>query len=153
PADALDLARLEHPQQLRLDRRRERPDLVQKQRAPRRELEASGTRRDRAGEGTLLVAEELRLRERLRQRGGGDGHEGAVATPAPGVDGLRDQILARAALPQDEDRRVARSDALDVARQGLHRRARADDPAERCRRLDGLPELAVLGDQAPALER
>ena len=47
-------------------------DLVEKQRAAVGQLEAARAVRDGAGEGALLVAEQLRLEQRLRQRGAVD---------------------------------------------------------------------------------
>ena len=61
-ADALELALLQHAQQLRLQRRAHRPDLVEEERPLVRLLEASLARPDRAGERAADVAEELRLR-------------------------------------------------------------------------------------------
>ena len=58
-ADALELALLQHPQQLHLQRHRHRPDFVEEQRALIRLLEPTLTRADRAGERAAHVAEEL----------------------------------------------------------------------------------------------
>ena len=67
-ADALELALLQHAQQLRLQRRAHRPDLVEEQRALVRLLEASLARADGAGERAAHVAEELRFEQRLGNR-------------------------------------------------------------------------------------
>ena len=56
-----DLAVLQHAQQLRLQLQREVADLVEEERPAVGQLEAAGVRGDRAGEGALLVAEELAL--------------------------------------------------------------------------------------------
>ena len=66
-ADALELALLQHAQQLRLQRGAHRPDLVEEQRALVRLLETSLARADRAGERAAHVAEELRFEQRLRE--------------------------------------------------------------------------------------
>ena len=67
-ADALELALLQHAQQLRLQRRAHRPDLVEEQRAPVRLLEPALAGADGAGERAAHVAEQLRLEQRLGNR-------------------------------------------------------------------------------------
>ena len=66
-ADALELALLQHAQQLRLQRGAHRPDFVEEQRALVRLLEPALPGRDRAGERAAHVAEQLRLEQRLRE--------------------------------------------------------------------------------------
>ena len=58
---APDLALLQHPQQLRLERERQLPDLVQQQRTAVGLLEQSRTIARGAGERAFYVAEQLRL--------------------------------------------------------------------------------------------
>ena len=53
------------------------------------------------------MTEELTLEERLGDGGAIDGHERPATTPACPMDGLGRQLLARAALPGDEDRGAA----------------------------------------------
>jgi hypothetical protein len=67
-ADTLDLALLQRAQQLGLQRQRHRRQLVDEERAAMGELESAGARRDRTGERTLDVTEQLRLGEILRNR-------------------------------------------------------------------------------------
>ena len=67
-ADALEGPLLHAAQQLGLQRRIEVADLVEEQRAFARGLEAPGAPAGRAGEGAALVAEELALDQRRRQR-------------------------------------------------------------------------------------
>ena len=64
-AHAEHLALLEDAQELRLDVRAHLADLVEEERAAVGALEAAGPRRDGAGEGALLVAEELALEHAL----------------------------------------------------------------------------------------
>ena len=65
-ADALDLALLEHAQELGLQRDVELADLVEEDRAAVGLLEAAGVLRDRAGEAALLVAEQRRFDQLAR---------------------------------------------------------------------------------------
>jgi hypothetical protein len=68
PAEPLDLALLEHAEELHLRRGRDVADLVQEQRAALRELHAPRLAADGARERALLVAEELALEERVGER-------------------------------------------------------------------------------------
>jgi hypothetical protein len=97
-AHPFDLALLEHPQELRLELRPERADLVEKQGAALRQLELSELPLMGAGERTPLVTEELGLDERLYDGGRIDGDERPLAPRPLAVDGPRDQFLACAAL-------------------------------------------------------
>jgi hypothetical protein len=67
-ADALELALLQHAQQLGLQVERHLADLVEEQRAAVGELERAGARGDGAGERALLVAEQLALEQVLGAR-------------------------------------------------------------------------------------
>ena len=67
-AEALELALLEHAQQLGLDGRRHLADFVEKQHAAVGLLDAARLGADRAGEGAALVAEQLRLEQLIRKR-------------------------------------------------------------------------------------
>ena len=64
-ADALELALLQHAQQLHLQRRAHRPDFVEEERAAVRLLEPALPVADGAGERAAHVAEQLRLEQRL----------------------------------------------------------------------------------------
>ena len=64
-ADPLEGVALEDPQKLRLDRRAHFADLVEKQRALMGCFELASLAVGGAGEGSLLVAEEFALQERL----------------------------------------------------------------------------------------
>src|SRR5205085_5002660 len=86
--------------------------LVEEDRAvvgqlPKAELSAL-----RAGERARLVAEQLRFQKRLLKRRAVQINERAFAAWTQTVDSLRDQLLARARLARDENRRVRRRDAV-----------------------------------------
>ena len=89
-ADADDLVRLEHAQQLRLQLQRQLADLVEEHRAAVGALEHAGAPLGGAGERALLVPEQLRLDQRRRHRRAVDHDERprrpprrARAAPAP----------------------------------------------------------------------
>jgi hypothetical protein len=103
-ADALELPRLQGPQQLRLEVHAQLADLVEEQRAAVGLLEAAAPPRHRPGEGALLVTEQLALQQRRAEDGAVDLDERPAGAVAVGVDGGGDQLLAGAALAGDEDR-------------------------------------------------
>ena len=67
PAEPLELALLQHPQELRLRGQAHLADLVEEQHAARRELHLTGLGLLRARERAALVAEQLRLEQLLGQ--------------------------------------------------------------------------------------
>src|SRR5207247_10793736 len=81
----------------------ERADLVEKQRAALGQLEAAELALIGSGERALLVAEQLGLDQRVRERGRIDGHERLVTARALPMNGAGDQLLAGAALAGDDD--------------------------------------------------
>ena len=94
--------------------------------------------RARAGERPALVAEELALEDGLGQGAAVDGHERLVGARALRVDGAGDELLARAALADDEDRGRRRRDVRDRLVDREHRRRRPDDLRDgRCARARG----------------
>ena len=120
-ADALDVPGLEHAEQLHLELRRHLRDLVEEKRPAVRAFEEAAVQAIGAGEAALLVAEQLALDQRLRDRAAVHGHERRRLAPAELVQGLGDELLARAALALDQHARVRRCDALDDVEHGLHR--------------------------------
>src|SRR4051812_44518790 len=67
-AESANLSVFEHAQELRLQRDGHLRDLVEEERAAVRNLEAAEAARRRARERAALVAEQLRLHQRLRNR-------------------------------------------------------------------------------------
>ena len=124
-ADALDGEVLDGAQQLRLRRRREVRDLVEKQRAVVRRLELAPPAAH-AGGGALLDPEQLRLDQGLDDRGAVDGDERAAPAATEFVDLPRDELLAGARFAFDQDGEVGGRDALDSLAHG--RGWRALDP-------------------------
>ena len=101
-SEPLDGAVLERAQNFRLRHRIHVADLVQKQRSARRQLEFSLLLLGRAGERATFVAEELGFDQRLRQRRTVDGDKRFSGPRRPIVNLLCEQVLSRAALPEDE---------------------------------------------------
>ena len=147
-AEPLELAGLQHAQQLGLHLERQLADLVEEDRAPVRQLEAAGRAGDRAGEGALLVAEELALDERGGQGRAVHRDERPAPAGAAVVDGARHQLLAGPGLAEHEHRRVGRRHLAHLPQQRGERRAPADDLLELARPADLLLQDHVLGLQA-----
>ena len=102
-ADRGVLALLQDTQKPGLRLHRHVADLVEKERAAFGLFEAAGTARIGAGEGTLLVAEQLRLDKVARDCGHVDGDERAGAALAVIVQRARHQFLAGTGLAADHD--------------------------------------------------
>ena len=116
-ADALELAGLEHAQQLGLLAERDVGDLVEEQRAAVGQLEAADAVALGVGERALHVAEQLALEHALGEAAGVDGdHAAASARARDGVQRPRDDPLAGAVLAGDQHVGVRRPDARDQLR-------------------------------------
>ena len=110
-AERLDLALLQHAQQLGLQAEIHLRDLVEQQRAAVRLHELTDAARLRAREGALLVTEQQRLEHLVGDRGAIDGDERARAALRVRVNEARKHFLAGAALAVQEHRHVALRDA------------------------------------------
>ena len=80
PAEPLELALLQHAQELRLRREAHLADLVEEQHAAGRQLDLARLGLLRARERAALVAEQLRLEQLLRQRGAVQRDERSLAS-------------------------------------------------------------------------
>ncbi len=101
--DALEVAGLEHAQQLGLQVQRHVGDFVEEQRAAVRELEPPDAVGLGVGEGPFHVAEQLALEDPFRQSAGVDGDQTLAGAARHGVDRLRDGAFAGAVLAGDQD--------------------------------------------------
>ncbi len=130
-------ARLDHGQQLGLQRLRQQADLVEEDGALVRGLEEAGFRASRVGEGAPLVAEQLRLEQRLRDRRAVQRDERARRARAGPVEHARHEPLAASGFPFEQDRgrsapgERAREQTTDGVPDRLDRRALAEELAER----------------------
>src|ERR1017187_1553539 len=135
---------LQDAQEVELQLRADVADFVEEERAAVRGHEFALAARRGAREGSLLVAEELGLEERLGEGRARHRDERLVVARAFGVDGPGEELLPRAALAEDEDRRrAARRGARDLER-ALHRGGLRDEVVELVLALERLPEDDVL---------
>ena len=101
-ADALESSVLQHAQHFGLGQRRHVADFVEEEGAAVALLELADPLAVGAGEGALLVAEQLAFQQGLGNGGAVDGQERPGGPAAVLVDGPGDQLLAGAALAQDQ---------------------------------------------------
>src|SRR5262245_3816621 len=113
-AQALEDAGLQNAQEPPLYLQRDLADLVQKDRAAVGQLEAPRLGRLGAGESALLVAEQLALDQRGRERRAVDYNEGASVAQAALVNGVGEQLLASPRLSLQQNSRIGRSDVQRV---------------------------------------
>jgi len=90
-------------------------------------LEAAGTSPVGAGEGTLLVAEQLAFQECLRDVGAVHLDEGLVTARAVEVDVAGDKTLAGAGFAGDQHGGFGLGQPLDAGHGFLHGRADRND--------------------------
>ncbi len=142
-----------HAQQLRLERRAHRADLVEEDRAAigQRELAALAGRR--AGERAAHVPEELRLEQGLRNRGAVHLDERHLALRAVIVDRARDHLLAGSGFPRDEDRALRSRDDFGRADDVLHPPAAAHEAVVIEVRVALADEISMLGAKPLMIER
>ena len=150
-AQPFQLPFLDHAEQLHLRRQVELADLVEEEGASFGQLEAALLAARRAGEGARLVAEQLALDQRLRQRRAADLEKRLLGAGRVVVQRVRDQLLAGARFAADEDGGVGARHLLDLLVRLLHGPAGADDVAEVVALLQLALELAVLVEQAGPL--
>src|SRR3989441_475256 len=144
---------LEHAEELRLELRGHLRDLVEEKRAPVRLLEQASLVAGGARKGTAGVAEQRGLDEILGQRSAVDLHPRPAAPPAPLVERVGDELLAGPALADDQhvgvgvrDRRDRFQDALDPGRL-------PEDLAVGGAIGEAAPQVGVLDDEPPVVER
>src|SRR5262249_3965527 len=99
----LHLAALQDAEELRLQGGLELPDLVEEEGSPVSRFEAPSARHHRAAERPALETKKLRFQQR-----GGDGgavycDKGPRCAVAGRMDGMREQLLARAAFAEQRD--------------------------------------------------
>src|SRR5262249_55223252 len=114
-AQTLKLLFLQDAQQLGLQLRGDISHFVEKQGPLVSQLEAADLLRDRAGERTLLVPEQLAF-----EQSRGDGRaveldEGALVARPQVMNGTGDQFLARARLSTDKNRGLGGGNCFDLS--------------------------------------
>src|SRR5690606_28839692 len=98
----LEAPLLQHAEQLGLQLGAQLADLVEEERAAVGELEPAALALGRTRERALLVAEQLALEQLLAQRRAVDRHERLRRARAPGVNRARRDLLAGAALAEQQ---------------------------------------------------
>ncbi len=110
-ADALQLAILNHPQQLLLNQHRGRSQFVEKQRAAVGALEAARMATLRPGKGPSFMTKQLGVQQVFIKGGTVQRDKGPVPTPGEKVQAVGDQLLTRSALTNNQHRLIQRGEA------------------------------------------
>src|SRR5262249_11652264 len=126
--DAFEALLLEDAQQFRLHVGRDVADLVEEEGAAVGHLETADLVAMRPRKSTLDMSEEFTLQQPRRQGGAVDLHERLAGAGAVLVQGQRQELLAGAALPPNEDRRLTRRDLANLVEQLADGVAGTDDP-------------------------
>src|SRR4051812_4950814 len=106
-AETREAALFDCAEQLRLQRRRERGDLVEVDRAVLRGFEFARLARLRVRERALFVSEQLRFEKLVRDVRAVDRDQRLIAPRAACMDRLGEMILAGSRFAEDEEWRVA----------------------------------------------
>ena len=130
-ADRLEALLIEGAQHFGLRPQAHVADLVEKQRPAVRLLKFSDLGFVRVGEAAAAVAEQLALDHVFGNGGAVDLDERLLGAGAQGVDGVGDQLLARAALAENQHAAVGARHESHLLAQRLHRHAFADDAVPR----------------------
>ena len=150
-ADAVNLAVLQHAEQLRLQRQRHVADFVEEQRAAVGVLESALAEPVGPGECPGFVAEQFVVEQVLVQGGAVHGHERLGPPRAVGVQRLGGEFLAGAALAEDQDGRPGRGVRLEPGDHVVHPRAIADHALEAELLVELSAEVAVGPGELPPL--
>src|SRR6476646_2066495 len=143
-ADALEFFFLQRAQNLRLKFQRKIANLVQEKSPLVGQLEASDFLRDRAREGSLLMAEEFAFEKPRGNCRAVELDKAAVPARAQPVDGAGDQFLACARLSEDQDRGVRCRDVLHLLQYALQPGTFTNDFLKLVRGADLLFEVALF---------
>ena len=146
-------ARLEHAQQFHLQLHRHLGDLVEEDRAAVGALEEALVLAIRAREAAALVAEQLALDELRRDGAAIQRQERRFAPPAQLVDGVRGELLAGAALADQQRGGRSGRDAAQLIVEHLHALRAAENLAEAAELAQRIAQLADLVLQGRGLLR
>jgi putative methionine-R-sulfoxide reductase with GAF domain len=152
-ADALELALLEHAQQLHLHRRAHCAHFIEKQSALVRLLEPALTRADRARKRPTHMAEELGLEKRFGDRSAIERDETLRPARAVVMNRPRDHFLTSTGFAGHENGAAGRRHRFEQLKQLAHRRAAADEPFEPIALLQLRPQVRIFCLQPALLER
>src|SRR5690606_37210249 len=143
-ADALELALLEHAQELALQLDRDLADLVEEDRAAVGQLEAADAVAVRAGARALHVPEKLAFEQLAGNRRAVHLHQRTVRARAAGVNRVGDELLADSGFALDQHAGVRLRDGLEAREHLLERGALSDDAPEIHRDLHLLAEVVAF---------
>src|SRR5580692_8582437 len=148
-SNTLELAFLKHPQQGDLGLGRHLTDLIEKHRPVVRDFEAPGMPLIGAGEGALLIAEELGRHQRRWSDSATHSCENRPGSTRPLVNRASDQFLPRAAFSRDQNGGIAGSNSHHLVGHAADRLRGADDVLEHgCRENVVVTEIERFSREA-----
>src|SRR5262245_9554654 len=147
--DPLELLLLEDTQDLRLERQRQITDLIEKHRSAMSDLEPARLPLSGPRERPFLLAEEVRLEQRLRNGRTVDRHKRPVGTWTEGMQRAREELFPCPALALEENGRVGRGRAMELLRHLPELSVFADDSRSASPLGELLLEDDVFGEHAP----
>src|SRR5579862_8805716 len=126
-SESFELALLNDPQKLGLQFQRDVADLVEQEGSIMSQLKSPGPLRQSAGESALFVSKQFAF----EQTGGNcctiHFYKFAVFSQAALVNLPGENFLARTGFSQKQDRRIGRSDSLNLPHHSCNARAAADN--------------------------
>src|ERR1044071_3178363 len=150
-AQSLELALLQHAQQLYLSRKIQVAYLIQKQCAAFGQIEAPFFARLRSRKRPFLVAEKFRLDQGFGQRGAAHLDERLVGSRRIVVNRMSDQLFARSRIAAYQHSSVSARDLRDLLVDQTHWAAVAYYVREIVSFFEFLPQVNVLVHQALSL--
>ena len=152
-ADALELALLQHAEELHLQPRAHRADLVEEERAFVRLLDPPLPVAHGARERAAHVAEELGFEQRFGNGRAVERDEPVHAPRAVVMDGARHHFLARTRFARHQHGARRRRHGFEQLKELGHHSALADQALEAIALVELCVQVRVLRFQAPLLER
>ncbi len=148
----LDLAFLQHPQQLDLHGHRQLGHLVKQEGSAVSRLEQALLVDVGTGERALHMSEQFRLEQGFRDGPAIDGHEGPIRALGKFVQGTGRQLLAGAGFADQQHAGAPGAGLSECVEDPLHGRRFAQQPVQLVAALDFVTQGHVLAGQRPALE-
>jgi len=143
----LHLARFQRAQQLDLKRQWQVTDFVQEERPSVRRPEGARRAGDGAGEGALLVSEQLRLRQLARDGAAVQWNEGPAVALRELVHRPCGDLFPRSALAEQRDRKRRGGGAAEQIEDRRQGRIARDEPGQR--RLQARPARSIRSSWEP----
>ena len=135
--DRVEGAVLQHAEKFHLELRAHFADFIEKDRTLVGELEATGARRERSGEGSLYMTKEFTLEQLFGDGAAVHGHQTLGMAPGEVMQGTRNEFFAGTTLARHQDGGLGGADLANQRKDALHRRVGSDDSLVARNRIRG----------------